>query len=325
MGAIYSCLYGQEYRFDEQEGQNETVPMDPSQRYGNWDGGESINVQGANNAEDPHIEIFGHKIHQTMTGRTSKTVLQKISKAVPNEETFRLFDRPVVFLDENDRTNYVENPDNREYYMDYNYHLYGTMTDLLGTVTENGRKGLGTLFVVSELCGWTGREDLDYENPEDFIGHEWAGILVKMDLPGEEAWCLNIYCTESGNALPYTQSSAKEVSAFLNWFSGRRKLWGALQASGIDIREVNVSNESLTDLPDTCVLNTWNWVYRASKMPGGPWEESVGESVADRRLWDLGLRHVASGSNLFDKYKPLESCPPDAGCISEDPTEIIRW
>lgn len=168
-------------------------------------------------------------------------------------------------------------------------YYFGTISNLLRCAREDAKNKRGTLFVFSD---YDERADCYAEDAPGVMGHEWAGILVKQDREGPEAWTLNIFCT---SWRPY-----KDGLGYMNLYAGRQKLWNALHDRGFKINEINYSNMESSTVENTCVLQTWMWMYYASRVPGGLWhdDETWGE-----RLVALELKLLDRGDDLFDIYE----------------------
>ncbi|PVI01799.1 hypothetical protein DM02DRAFT_627329 [Periconia macrospinosa] len=158
--------------------------------------------------------------------------------------------------------------------------------------TSNAEKDRGTLFAFMEVGGYTGIEKLD----ANLDSHVWAGLLVKKKKTQNsttEEWCLNIYCI---------YEVPEDATSFLTTFSGRRKLWDALHEADMKVTEVNTAKAVLTPVKDTCVINSFHWLWTARKATGGLWEQN------DPRKINLHLRTLSEGDDLssLSRLPPLE-------------------
>jgi hypothetical protein len=236
----------------------------------------------------PYIMMANRRVDLNMGGKMATTVLGEIARTRRSTSAFELYDHIVGFRDEADRTEYARGVLHYERVPPYMWGQH-TIDSLLTSVEQNDSQGRGTAFVFHERGGL--RNTMGRNSNWSYYAHLWGGILVRKD-GNPERWCFNIFCT----GLTYEEQ--QDAYTILNQYPGRSMLWAALHESGYNVTEVNYSTNNVSNTAATCVINTFHWIYKASRQSGEPWKRF------DARLAPLELHRVADVPSLFERYVP---------------------
>ncbi|CAI6327416.1 unnamed protein product [Periconia digitata] len=254
---------------------------------------DDINIEHAWDPAEtpPYIELYRLKMSRKVNFVELTLALQHMKRKSIPSFPFDIFTRPVIFLNDEERDKFLPGEKTREEVRKW----AGTIKELVEAAKHIATKGRGLLFCVLEMPGQTEALDHHANGTGNGYGHMWAGMLVKKYGTKVEEWCLNIHCVIKPDR-EYYQKHPAEYLTMNSHFSGRKRLWAALHDAGMAVTTVNQSDMRLTDVRDTCVINSMFWLLKASQLKGGRWMEQ------DPRLQDLHLVPFIGGDNLYGKY-----------------------